>query len=74
VEDTLAVCGLAAVFYLMFVSVAASKEPDWPLFWFGAAALVAGFFFFGPCVRVLLDWFDDLRAAREMKEIGHRTD
>jgi hypothetical protein len=74
VQDTIAVCGMAAVFYLMFVSVAANKEPDWPLFWFGAAVLVAAFFFFGPCVRALLDWLDDLHAAREMKDIGHGAD
>lgn len=74
VQDTVAVCGLAVIFYLMFVSVAASKEPDWPLFWFSAAALVAGIFFYGPCVRAFLDLLDDLRAARDMEDAGRGAD
>jgi hypothetical protein len=74
VQDTIAVCGLAIVFYLMFISVAASREPDWPLFWFGALVLVVGFFFYSPCVNVLLDLLGEARAARDMRDAGRGAD
>jgi hypothetical protein len=75
VQDTVAVLGLACVAYLMFASVAASKEPDWPVFWFALAILVLGFFFYGRCACALRDFLEAQHARYGLKDrIGTGAD
>jgi len=74
VQDTIAVLGLAVIFYLMLASVVASKEPDWPLFWFALALLACGIIFYDRCARAILDLMDDLQAARNLEDIGRGAD
>jgi hypothetical protein len=74
VQDTVAVLGLSYIFYLMFVSVAASREPDWPMFWFAAAALILGVLFYRPCVRVIQDLLDEQRTHSREERFGTDSD
>jgi hypothetical protein len=55
-RDTLGLAGGALLLYAMVASVAAHREPDWPVFWSALAAFFAWATFYGKCARVVEDF------------------
>jgi hypothetical protein len=66
VQDTIGLLGAAFILFVMFSSVAASREPDWPLFWLSLAALLLGIGFYGRCARAIRALLEDMHARRQI--------